>query len=434
MSFRRALPGLLVLVAVACSSGGDSGVTPTNDPPTVAFTFAKLAVPRGEPADLTVSADDPDGDKLTINWSITRGTLTAQNASRTIMRWATPSSEGADTVTIRVTDGTFNRTVTAVVKVGRPTTGQTALALYEKTKSPYIISLPDADPTLTIGSSTTTVIEPGVELLFETEGSILRVVGRLEALGTADLPIVFRPNDRTFRCGDERGWWEGIWAATEFGSDGDIDFEHVEVWYAQTGLRLNDNASAVVSDCSFRCSGDAGLLMGGSGTLVALDSKINNGRVDGVSVSAVVSVPDSVLVQGCAIELNGGAGLRLNLADFSQSAPVVIEYNTIHFNEEHGISLANAVFPRIHNNSFTGNGESTVSNIYLQNGYPGGVAFPELDATCNFWGAATSSQGPIDQTIHDSLDSGQVATRVKSCPWLNESPITAPPDCSMVCP
>jgi hypothetical protein len=430
------MPGLIALALVACSSRGDSLVTPKNHPPTIKFAFAKLAVPRASTPNLTVSADDPDGDDLTITWTITRGSLTPQSPDNTVMRWNAPVTVGVDTVVVRVTDGTFARSITDVVKVGWATSGQSALARYEKSKSPYIVSLPPTDPVLTVGALTATVMEPGVEIYFETAGATLRVLGRLEAHGTADLPIVFRPNDRTFVCGDERGWWDGILGATDdaFASDGDIDFEHVEVWYAQAGVRLLEGSHAIVRNCEFRCSGDAGLSIGGTGSLIVLDSGINNGRADGIAISAIASLPDSVHVHGCTIGINGNAGIRLDLADASQTVPILIEYNTIEFNEVHGVSLANAVFPAIHYNHFIGNGESTVSNIYMENGYPDGAPVDTLDATCNFWGAPVASQSTIDATIRDSLDSSSVGTRVKSCPWLNESPITSTPVCNVSCP
>jgi hypothetical protein len=432
---RRAVPGLVALVLVACSSGGDSGVNTTNHPPTITFTFAKLAVPRALPADLTVSVDDPDEDKLTVTWDFTRGSWDSQNASNTIMRWTPPATVGVDTVTVRVSDGTVSKTVTAVVKVGFQTTTQTARSRYRLVDSPYIITLPTADPALTVDKQGT-VVEPGVEIFIDTPETEIAVLGPFDARGTADQPIVFRPNDRTLLCADDRGWWEGILANRDDANDSDgfVDLEYAQVWYARAGVRLLSTGSATVRNCEIRCSGDAGLLIGGNGTLVALDSNINNGSVDGILVHAITSLPDSVHIQGCTIGINGGAGLRLDLADPFQTVPIFIEYNTIEFNQEHGISLARSVFPQIHYNHFRGNGDATVSNIYLQSGYPDGAPVDTLDATCNFWGAAIGSQSTIDQMIHDKLDSGTVGTRVKSCPWLNEDPITIPPVCSMSCP
>ncbi|HET6463086.1 MAG TPA: hypothetical protein VFH33_04730, partial [Candidatus Krumholzibacteria bacterium] len=105
-----------------------------------------------------------------------------------------------------------------------------------------------------------------------------------------------------------------------------------------------------------------------------------------------------------------------------------VQGNDFQFNSTHGISLAHSVFPEIHNNNFAGNGDNSVSNLYLQSGYPG-VALACLDATCNFWG--NTSQNAIDIGIHDSLDQSTVHTRVKSCPWLNSNPLTSTPNCSV---
>jgi parallel beta-helix repeat protein len=125
------------------------------------------------------------------------------------------------------------------------------------------------------------------------------------------------------------------------------------------------------------------------------------------------------------------------MEDVTQSVPIVVTYNDIEFNNTHGISLAHSVFPQIQNNNFRGNGDSSVSSLYLQSGYPnstGVVNFPELDATCNFWGACTASQATIDVGIHDSLDQSTVHTRVKSRPSLTSNPLTTTPNCSMSCP
>ena len=84
------LAGVGVLGMMACGGGGgDSGTNPTNRAPEVAFTFAPLATAKSVPVDLTITASDEDGDPLTINWTVTRGTLTAQNSKKTIMRWTT---------------------------------------------------------------------------------------------------------------------------------------------------------------------------------------------------------------------------------------------------------------------------------------------------------------------------------------------------------
>jgi len=182
-----------------------------------------------------------------------------------------------------------------------------------------------------------------------------------------------------------------------------------------------------MKNCSVRCSGHTGVWMLGSGGLFLTDSKFTDGAGDGLSIDGIASAPDSVIVEGCMFSFNNGSGIRMDLRNDTKSAVINVEHSDFQFNSTHGITLAHSVFPQIHNNNFSGNGESGISNLYLQSGYPG-VAHACLDATCNFWG--NSSQNAIDIGIHDSLDQSTVHTRVKSCPWLNSNPLTSTPNCS----
>jgi len=422
----------LLALVVACGGGGDSGTPPTNEPPTVTFTTLVLAVTKSSPIDLTISASDPDGDPLTITWEVTRGLLTPQNAGKTVMRWGTPSSVGTDTVTVHVSDGTLNRSITAVMKVATLLSSNSAPGSYTKALSPYILRTSVNNHQILVQAGST-VIEAGVELYIDTPGTYFTVLGDLTAHGTPDEPIVIRPNNRTLSCaGDDRGWWEGVQAATDdaVSSDGFVDFEHVEVWYAQSGIRLSEQAGALLRDCKIRCSGHNGILIEGTGTLQVFDSQITDGVSDGIAVAAISSLPDSVRIDHCSISFNGNAGIRMDLNDFGQSVPIRVEFNEIEFNGSYGIALAHSVFPSIHYNAFRGNGDTAVVNLFLTGGYPDPVNFPTLDATCNFWGSATNSQATVDASIRDSLDTpSTVHTRVDSNPWLNANPITTLPIC-----
>jgi hypothetical protein len=418
--------GLVLLAMAACSSGGgDGGTPPTNEAPVLKFMTTAIAVPKGPAqSDLTVEASDADGDPLTITWEITRGTLAPQNTLNTVMRWAPPATAGTDTVTIHASDGTATRSITAVIKAGTPFTAGAAPGTFFKINSPYILTPNAIDPKVTIGANAVTNIEPGTELLINTPNAFFNVLGDFEAHGSVDEPIVIRPNNRTFKCGDDRGWWVGITAAT------DDAFEYVQIWDAKWGIRLFNNSNATLRDCKVLCSGQAGVLIEGNGWLRAIDTRITDGANDGIAIAAVSSLPDSVRIEGCNISYNGNAGIRMDLNDIASVVPIIVEFNQIEFNGSHGISLANSVFPTIHYNAFKGNGDNTVSNLFLTSGYPDPVDFPELNAACNFWGAPASGQATIDLSIRDSLDTSAVHTRVKSSPWLNASPITTPPVCT----
>jgi hypothetical protein len=90
------------------------------------------------------------------------------------------------------------------------------------------------------------------------------------------------------------------------------------------------------------------------------------------------------------------------------------------------------VFPRIHYNRFFQNGvgsTSGVNRIWLFDGYPGGVTFPVLDATSNFWGTSVSNPAAIAGLIRDMTDAPAVETVVDFDPWLNVDPREPPAKC-----
>jgi hypothetical protein len=434
MKSTRVLAGLVLLAIAGCGGSGDDGGTgPVNEAPVLTFMTTAIAVPKGTQSNLTIEASDADSDPLTITWEITRGTLTSQNGLNTVMRWSVPATAGEDTVTIRANDGTATTSITAVIKAGTLVTTSTVGSLI-KASSPYIIRPGAADPKITIlGGST---IEPGTELLIDTANAYLLVLDDFQAHGTVDEPIVMRPNNRTFKCADDRGWWAGIRGDTDDAapSNGSIDFEHVEIWDANWGVRLLTNSNATLRDCKILCSGTAGALMEGNGFLRLIDTRVSDGLEDGISIGGpnVSSLPDSVRIDGCAVVFNGSAGIRMDLKDADKVAPIVVSRNQIEFNASHGISLANSVFPDIHLNAFKGNGDQTVSNLFLQGGYPGTADADTLDATCNFWGTVNATA--VDASIRDKLDTSAVGTRVDSCPRLNSSPITGSPTCTGTCP
>src|SRR5688572_13482414 len=301
-----------ILVLIACSSE-DSGTPPTNEAPLLTFATTEIAVPAGLNFNLEVNATDEDDDPLTLTWSITRGTLTAQNAAKTVMRWSVPATVGTDTVTVKATDGTHTRTIREPIRVGTRVLGPLLPTTLTLASSPYIISPADTDPVVTARPNLTTTIEPGVELFINTEVATISVLGTLEAHGTADDHIVIKPNNRTFNCGDARGWWNGIRGASDdaVSSDGFVDLEFVEIWDARWGVRLRDQASGLIRDCLIRCSGDAGVLLEGSGSLQAFDSRMSDGVLDGIAIAALSSLPDSVRIEGCTIVINGNVGIRM---------------------------------------------------------------------------------------------------------------------------
>ena len=426
--FLAVLAGLVA----GCSGGSDSGVQPVNRAPTITFTTDRAAVVKSVPTTLSVSVSDPDGDPLTVSWTITRGTLTPVNVSRTLMNWTVPATVGIDTINVSVSDGNFTVRITEPIKVGWPSTG--AQATFIRSRSPYIVSLDPANPVFGVDEGLVTTVEAGTEILFENQGTSVEVSGRLETFGTAAEPVVFRPNLRNLKCGDERGWWDGIlvFRASGAAKAGELVLNHTEIWYAMRGVHMINDATASVRGCAIRCSGEYGVLHLGTGALVLTDTEVSNGKVDGVTVGGNVStaLPDSVRMEHCEVRFNERNGVTINIDDQNEIVPILMEYNQIENNLLHGLVLARASFPIVHFNSFVANGVgSGLSNIYLEDEYPNNVPVNMFSATCNYF--ALTTQAAIDATIRDSLDNpGVVFTRVVTNPWLAANPVTTPPNCT----
>ena len=432
MNTRRLLWALPTLV-LACSGGGDSGVQPANQPPTIAFNLTKLAVVRSAPTILSVSVDDPDDDPLTVSWSITRGILTPQNGAKTIMSWAVPATVGSDTVVVTVSDGSHTRKITEPVKVGW--SAPSAPGTFLKSRSPYIITVDSANPVFGIDEGLTSTVEAGTELFLDNEDTRIDVTGRFVTLGTADEPVIIRPNVRNLNCGtDDRGWWESVQVSHSAGGadPGEIEFHGTEVWYAQYGVRLLNDSSARIVGGAIRCSEAAGVLHQGSGTLSMMDTEVSNGMADGIVIGSLIgtAIPDSVLISGCTVEFNERNGVVVSVEDPSQSAWVALDYNHIKNNSFRGMTLARSVFPAVHFNLFNGNGAGgALINIYLEDDFGAGSGLTTLNAACNYF--AVTTQSAIDVTIRDSLDNPVlVPVRVDTDPWLTADPRTTTPTCT----
>jgi hypothetical protein len=318
MDWKRVIAGVAALVAVACGGGGDSGTNPgTNTPPVIAFAFVPMATEKNIPVDLTVTATDADDDPLTITWTVTRGSLAAQNSKKTVMRWTVPSTVGVDTVNISVSDGTVTRKLTEEIRVA--TKYQTGSFL--KSASPYILATAGTNPRLAVPSGSTLTIEAGTEIYINAPGLIVDVTGTLNAHGSPADPIIIRHNDRTFVCGgSNNSGWQGIQLSREAGAPaaGTADLDYVELWYPVDGVRVQDDAILTMNNSSVKCSKHAGVWMEGSGVVHLIDSELSNGAGDGLAIAAFASVPDSVIVQGCTLSINNGSGIRMDLNDTTE--------------------------------------------------------------------------------------------------------------------
>lgn len=417
---RRVFVAAVAAGLLGCS--GTETTQPVNQAPTIAFAFEKIVVQKGVAVDLSVNVSDANDDPLTITWQITSGTLVAQNAQKTVMRWTPPNSVGLDTVRVSVSDGQELDSIVEEIKRGTRTTAGVSQPSYFKQESPYILDT----PRLVVSKLATTIIEAGVELYLEQEDAVIDVVGTLRATGTESERVLIRPNNRTFRCGEERGWWKGIEVTTDDQS-GFVDLAYTDVLYGIRGILLFiGDASASLQYCRIKCSNDAGIRISGTGTLTVEHCEISDNQNYGIAVSSLGSAPQAVTIRHNKITNNGHTGVSIDLLDYVQAVPIVIQYNRVEFNGVNGVVLSGAAWPAISYNDISLNNFSTISNIRLVPPFPGGgppEAWDTLLVQHNYWGQAydESDVSSIEDTITDAADHAQIDTRVIVSPWENQS-------------
>lgn len=423
---RVMLTALVIPLVISCS--GTETPETVNQAPTIQYTATEIVVDYSRDARLTVSVSDPEGDPLTLTWEITSGTL-SDGFSKTEKIWDPPSSVGTDTLTVSVSDGELSDSVTEIIKRGtRRTATQYDGWTFTKALSPWILDPPANTQTIefTTNSNSTVRIEPGAEVYVNLRDLAIEVRGTLESVGTQADTILVRPNDRTLRCGDERGWWEGFRARTDGPVAGRINMEYTQVSYGRKNIWLQEgDASASLQNCRFVCSEDAAVQMASRGTLLVDNCDISSNRTHGIDISSLSTVPASVTITNNFIRSNGHTGINMNLQDGSQTLDITIERNEIKLNAVHGVAMTNAVWATIQRNDFILNNLSDVSNIWLNTPFPGAVDVPAdwdtLMAINNYWGRAydPGEIGLIEDTVEDKSDDTALGTYVVVDPWEN---------------
>jgi len=423
---RVMLTALVIPLIISCA--GTETVEPANQAPTIQYTSTNIVVDYARDTRLTVSVSDPDGDPLTLTWKITSGTL-SDTPSKTEKTWRPPESVGTDTLYVTVSDGELSDSVTEIIKRG---TRWTAKAIdnwtFTKAESPWILDPPASTNTIefTTVNNSTVHIEPGVELYVNIRNLAIEVRGTLESVGTQADTILVRPNDRTLRCGDERGWWEGFRARQDGPTAGRVNMEYTQVSYGRKNIWLMEgSASATLRHCRFVCSEEAGVEIGSTGTLFVDSCDISSNESHGIDISSEAIVPTTVTIKNNFIRSNGHTGINMKLPDRSQSADITIERNEIKLNAVHGIAMKNSVWATIQHNDFILNNLSSVSNIWLIAPYPGAVDVPAdwdtLFAINNYWGRAYAPGeiGFIEDTVEDKSDNDDLETHIIVDPWEN---------------
>ena len=99
----------LLIVSLLCLLGCEEA--PSNTPPVIDQLVAPDEVEAGTKIRLKVSTHDPDGDRLTIYWEVSNGSL-----NEILHEWTAPSHATTARITVYVSDN-INTSVTASKKV-----------------------------------------------------------------------------------------------------------------------------------------------------------------------------------------------------------------------------------------------------------------------------------------------------------------------------
>jgi parallel beta-helix repeat protein len=424
---------LATALAVGCSSE-DPAKPPVDDnqPPTVTFTFNKVAVSRSSDVTLTVAVDDPNGDTVTVHWEVSRGLLDAQDQGSTSMQWTTPTGVGTDTVTITASDGRGGQdTIEEYLEVGtRQADNISSSTTWDVSDSPYLIS-PATDKISILPGRSLTINAGVVVYVDKTAISIDVDGGHLVTSGTPSNPVVIAPNVPN----PEAGFWIGL---RGLGNQPTLDLDYTNITHAVNGVRTVGSAQLQINHCKIMVCSSAGILHESTGGLEVENSAITNNLKSGIQVKLLSSTPDFVVIRGDSIAVNGRfsdsvvyaegeAGISLDFNDVSGGGvSVEISGNEISRNDFPGIRLITAVYPTITNNGIFGNELRKATNkIDIELIAPQSGEFPigEINAKQNWWGfayPALSDSTRIKDRIIDAEDNplGDVRAKVLVTPWL----------------
>jgi parallel beta-helix repeat protein len=422
----------------ACSE--EEGVAPPgeNQPPEIAFTVTQIAVPKNSSFTLTADVTDPDGDAVTVNWTVTRGGqpsgFLGQQGNPSIL-WSTPATVGVDTVTIEASDGkgaTATLFETILVGTLKNNPVQTANQTWESTDSPFIIR-PLQDKFVIEGVTLT--IEAGSELLIDREDLEINVKGELRVNGTLQAPVVIRPNLRA----PEPGRWFGIVAEPEGVIPPRIEMNHTNILHAAEAVKAAIGGKIFLDGCRVMFSSQAAVLHESLDSLSVQNSIITNNVTSGIRILRLpgLQLPPMIEIRNDSIAFNGDltggtpytdqAAIYIDIPDPDGVVPIEIHQNQISRNGFPGIQLVNASYPVINSNSIFFNelGKSGVRyNIRLDDDFGGSIG--TIDARSNFWGGAFTNPAvdslTIKAGIRDGEDDPSITVNVLIYPWLNASP------------
>ncbi len=402
-----AIPALLA--ALAAAPGCESKTKIANTAPgDVALSASKCFIETGGTITLSATAIDDDGDPLTFRWTAAAGTFSPASGIGASVQWEAPSSPGVVTISLAVTDEietvTKTQNITACTRFPSPVP-PAATTTVANTGAVYIVKNVGL---LTIPSSATLTIEPGVTIVFDSGGGGFEAYGRVIAEGTPGSKIRFRGNT----CGASSGLWDGIYLYGQLGPFCEGVFRNVEISAGMNGIQVTDGAKLTLDRSTVYDNSNIGISVVHEMSVAhILSSDIWDNGIGIEITNARVDIASS------AIQYNGSNGLEV--AYSSSETNVTIDSTIIANNGSNGIMLSNLAAPMIRYCSIYSNSEESANGYAIR--LAGHIGSDTIRAQHNFWGPGVTTEQQIGQLIFDGVDQPGLAY-VDFRNWLSESP------------
>ena len=199
----------------------------------------------------------------------------------------------------------------------------------ENTGAVYIVKNADL---LSIASTATLTIEPGVTIVFDGASGGFEAFGRIVAEGTPGQKIRFRGNT----CGSGSGLWDGIYL---YGQHSEAVFRNVEIGASSNGIQVMDGAGLTLDRCAVYDNSNIGIsVVYETSVAHILSCEIwDNGT--GIEIENA-----SVDIASSSIQYNISNGIEVSYS--LSETDVTIDSTTIANNGYNGVSTVEPGSPR----------------------------------------------------------------------------------------
>ena len=396
---------VFVLLVVGC----EDTVEFINSPPSeLAIGRSKCAIWTGGEMTLTGSAKDAEEDPLTFSWSADAGSFTPSSGVGQEVIWKAPDTPGSVILTLNVTDGIDDRSISIAVEIGEEvTTPVYGTVVLEDQGYPYILT---GDQPVIVSSSSNLTIGAGVELIVDGEFGGLDIRGVLTVDGRQGNMVNIGPNG----CTGVSATWGGIYIS---GSAAQATIKHANVYASADGIQVIEGAAATIDSCNITNQNGAAVSVVDGASAIIRGCKIWDNGTGLFATNADFTLLNS------SIRYNSTRGVRATvITDEPKTYIQSIEGCVVANNGFDGIYLVGEASPSIHQCSIFFNGPESGGGYAVRLGNY--TVNDTVHAENNYWGATTALE--IAEQIYDRTDnSATVQAYVGFIPWLDQEPLMA---------